>query len=558
MSVKRFGLLTVFCGFLWIDVLCGQVDTLWERRWTSAGSLSDWAYTITMDSQGFIYVSGTTENQGTNNDWTTIKYTSDGDTVWVRNFASPGTYNERASAIAVGTSGNIYITGYTMSSGAGDYLTIKYRPNGDTAWTRRYNGTGNGYDFANWVTVDSEENVYVTGYSRGSSYQNDVATVKYDSSGNQMWVARFNGPGNYNDQGNKVIADNNGNVYVTGYVNPNASGVLYDYITIKYNAQNGDTIWARRFNGLSDSADIARDIICDSMGNVYVTGSARYPGTGTDIVTIKYNASGDTQWVARYNNPDTSGADGGYGIRVDGRGNVYVVGQSQGLGTGADIVLIKYDITGQEQWGSRFDGPTNAYDTPSDEVGGKCMAIDSLANIYIGGTSRNLSGYNDYVAIMYDSTGNYKWAAYYDGADTTDYALAIAADDIGNVCITGRSLNPNSYYDWATVKYQTSATKILERGTQNLIEFGVFPNPAMGTVSIKYRSEERSRVDIGVCDVSGRIVRHLKNSVCPAGEYLIEWNGTDDENQKLGSGIYFCVLRINGKELIRKLVFFNK
>lgn len=538
--------------------LAGQVDTLWERRWTSAGSLSDWAYAIAMDHQGFIYVTGTTENSGTNNDWTTIKYSPDGDTVWVRNFASSGAYNERASCIAVGPSGNVYLTGYTMSSGAGDYLTIKYRLNGDTAWTRRYNGTGNGYDFAHWIAVDEQENVYVTGYSRGASYQDDIATVKYDSSGNQIWVARFNGPGNYNDKGHKVIADNNGYVYVTGYVNPNTSGTLYDYVTIKYNATTGDTVWARYYNGPADSADIARDIAFDSQGNVYVTGSSRYPGTSSDIITIKYASNGTQQWIARYDNPDTSLADAGYGIKLDNAGNVYVAGQSQGLGTGSDIVLIKYNVDGAEQWVTRFDGPTSGYDTPSDEVGGKCMAMDSAANIYIGGTTRNITTYNDYVTIMYDSSGVLKWSAFYDGVDTIDYALAIAADNAGNVCITGRSLSPISYYDWATVKYHTDLSMINELRQVGLpFNFQVFPTVFTGSIYFSYRLDTTSKVRLNIYDITGRHIITLKDKIESTGTYSLSWDGTDKKGKRLHSGLYFCILEAGHQRVHKKIVLEN-
>lgn len=556
LKINKFSVILTF--LLCLNLLFSQVDTLWERRWSSSGALSDWAYAITMDNQGFIYVTGTTENSGTNNDWTTIKYNPNGDTVWVRNFASPGTYNERASCITTGLSGNIYLTGYTMSSGAGDYLTIKYRPDGDTAWTRRYNGTGNSYDFAHWVAVDEQENVYVTGYSRGASYQDDIATVKYDSSGNLIWVARFNGQGNYNDKGHKVIADNNGFVYVTGYVNPNSSGILYDYVTIKYNAETGDTVWARYYNGPADSSDIARDIAVDNLGNVYVTGSSRYPGVSTDIITIKYDTNGSQQWIARYNNPDTSGADGGYGIRLDNAGNVYVVGQSQGLGTGADIVLIKYNTGGDEQWVTRFNGPASAYDTPSDEVGGKCMTIDSLANIYIGGTSRNLTTYNDYVTLMYDSTGVLKWAAYYDGVDSIDYALAIAADNAGNVCITGRSLSATSYYDWATAKYHTDLTQINEsQQYRSLYTFRAFPTPFKNEIKFIYQIDNTERVRLNIFDITGRHIITLQNKISLPGTYSIFWNGTDKKGMKINSGVYFCIFEAGESRIQKKVVLEN-
>ncbi|MBE0432805.1 SBBP repeat-containing protein [candidate division WOR-3 bacterium] len=536
-------------------LISAQVDTVWVSRWTSPGAESDWAYAIAVDDSGYTYVTGKTNNAGTNDDWTTIKYTPDGDTVWVRNYVSPGSANERASSIAIGASGNVYITGYTMSTSAGDYLTIKYRPDGDTAWTRRYNGIGNGYDFAKWVTVDNEENVYVTGYSRALSYQNDIATVKYDSTGDEQWVALFNGPGNYNDEGCKVVADNDGHVYVTGYVNPFSTGTLRDYVVIKYNAASGDTVWARTHNGTADSLDQARDVEVDAAGNVYVTGSSRNTGTQSDIVTIKYDADGVLQWVATYDNPDTSLSDGGYGLEVDGAGNVYVVGQSQGLGTGSDIVTIKYDSLGSEEWVMRYNGPDSLYDTPSDEDGGKCMAMDQYGNVYIAGVSRSATSHYDYVALMYSPDGIEQWVVGYDCCDTTDYALAVAIDTSGGVYVCGRSLGLGTYYDMATVKYQ-SYVGITGDGpvVSGRIQLEVQPNPFARNTTVRYALPVESHVSIFVYDAAGRMVKNLVNERQIADTYAVLWDGTDDIRQRVPSGVYFYVLDAGDLKIHRKIV----
>jgi hypothetical protein len=77
--------------------------------------------------------------------------------------------------------------------------------------------------------------VYVTGSSIGTNY--DYATIKYNSSGVQQWVIRYNGPGNSYDYASSLAVDGSGNVYVTGV--SFGSGTYYDYATIKYSQTVG-------------------------------------------------------------------------------------------------------------------------------------------------------------------------------------------------------------------------------------------------------------------------------------------------------------------------------
>ncbi len=124
---------------------------------------------MAVDGSGNVYVTGSSEG-----DYATIKYSPDGDTLWVRR------YSGSASALAVDDSGNVYVTGWSYGSGTfDDYATIKYAPNGDSLWVRRYNGPGNDYDLPFALALDGDGNVYVTGESYGSGTNYDYATIKY-------------------------------------------------------------------------------------------------------------------------------------------------------------------------------------------------------------------------------------------------------------------------------------------------------------------------------------------------------------------------------------------
>ena len=161
-------------------------------------------------------------------------------------------------------------------------------------WTQRYNGTGDSTDYSNSMVVDVSGNIYVTGGSLSSGGANfDCVTIKYNSDGLIQWLQRYNGPGDSADYGNSIVVDGLGNVYVTG--SSFGSGSNSDYVTIKYNS-SGVQQWVQRYNGTGNSTDYAYSLCTDVSGNVYVTGSSIGRGTNYDSARVKYNSSGIKQW----------------------------------------------------------------------------------------------------------------------------------------------------------------------------------------------------------------------------------------------------------------------
>ncbi|HKZ21795.1 MAG TPA: SBBP repeat-containing protein, partial [candidate division Zixibacteria bacterium] len=191
------------------------------------------------------------------------------------------------NAIAVDKNRNIYVTGKSANNVSNpynyDYVTVKYSLDGDSLWVRRYNGLADNNDVANGIAVDENGNVYVTGVSRGIGTSDDISTIKYSPNGDELWVRRYDGPNGW-DGGNALAVDSAGNVYVSGY---SRSGTLEDYITIKY-SPNGDILWQIRYNGPVDSNDVANDMVMDDKRNIYVTGRSIGYETLQDYSTIKY------------------------------------------------------------------------------------------------------------------------------------------------------------------------------------------------------------------------------------------------------------------------------
>src|SRR5690349_17194541 len=70
--------------------------------------------------------------------------------LWTQRYNGTADSTDYANKMTVDTSGNVYVTGSSRGSGTNsDYVTIKYNSEGTIQWLQRYNGTGNGADFAN-------------------------------------------------------------------------------------------------------------------------------------------------------------------------------------------------------------------------------------------------------------------------------------------------------------------------------------------------------------------------------------------------------------------------
>jgi uncharacterized delta-60 repeat protein len=417
----------------------------WVARYNGPGNSGDYARAIAVDGSGNVYVTGYSMGSGTDYDYATIKYNTNGKQLWVKRYNGPGNSGDYARAIAVDGSGNVYVTGYSVGSGTNyDYATIKYNTNGKLLWVKRYNGPGNSGDYARAIAVDGSGNVYVTGWSFGSGTNYDYATIKYNTNGKLLWVKRYNGPGNSWDYAYAIAVDGSGNVYVTGY--GVGSGTKYDYATIKYNT-NGKQLWVKRYNGPGNSNSGAWAIAVDGSGNVYVTGYGVGSGTNYDYTTIKYNTNGKQLWVKKYNGPGNS-SNGAWAIAVDGSGNVYVTGESKGSGTDWDYATIKYSTNGKQLWAKRYNGPGNGGD------GAYVIAVDGSGNVYVTGESKGSGTDYDYATIKYNTNGKQLWVKRYNGpGNGFDAAYAIAVDGSGNVYVTGWSWGSGTDYDYATIKY---------------------------------------------------------------------------------------------------------
>jgi hypothetical protein len=376
-------------------------------------------------------------------------------------------------------------------------------------WAKTFNGPGS-FDQGQSITTDAADNVYITGnfegvtdfdpgpgtYTLTSNNINfsDIFISKLDAAGNLLWAKSLGTP-NSDDGGSGIAIDASGNVYVTGDFNGTIdfdpgpgtytlAASATDIFVIKLDAA-GNFVWARNMGGTGSEHGHA--IAVDASSNVYTTGfyssivdfdpgPATYTISskgGTDAFVSKLDVNGNFVWAKNLGGTNT---DVGYGISIDGAGNVYTTGNFKGTcdfdpsaatytlvsGGSDDLFVSKLDVNGNFAWATVMKGSTT-----SSTSSGRCIRSDASGNVYVSGYYNGTTdfdpgpatytltsgGFLNGIVSKFDGSGNLTWVSELRGASTA--VMAIALDATGNVYGTG-SFEGNVDFDPAATTYSLS------------------------------------------------------------------------------------------------------
>lgn len=400
------------------DIYVVKYDTngsvQWLARIASQFTDNDNAGGIATDSSGNVYVigwGGPNQTQAFNANGTVfspnlansggtdcfiVKYNTNGTVQWMARIA--GANADQGYGIATDSSGNVYVTGAYISttltafsaggtafgttlsnSGSNDCFVVKFNTNGIVQWVARISSTSGETGYG--IATDSSGSVYValtggttsvavtafnsngtTGGSQANSGSGDAFLVKYNTNGTFQFIARVGSASN--DISFAVAVDSSGNAYVTG------------------NAGSGNTVTA-----------------FDRFGIAFGT---TFTASGADAFVVKYNTSGDVQWLTRIGSQTAGTSELGYGIATDSSGSVYITGiggtfsspiivyNANGTVSLSSVVpisgsvsfVVKYDTNGNGQWLSvTGQSPFG--------VNGSAISLDSAGNIYVAGDFAN-------------------------------------------------------------------------------------------------------------------------------------------------------------------------
>lgn len=372
----------------------------WGEQFGVAGY--DFGTTVVADSSGNAYVSGRTQGSlfgpaAGLDDAFIAKYDPAGNQVWAKQVGTAG--SERGNSIALDSSGNIYITGYTTGAFGGpnagnrDTFVAKYDPSGNFVWSNQIGTTD--IDRAYDIAVDKSGNAYLTGVTYGSlggSHQGagDAYLSKFDASGNLSWTKQFGTTGG--DQGFSVAVDSAGNAFVAGYTTASlfdTNAGSFDAFVVKY-THAGDIAWSRQVG--SSGSDSGFHVAVDGDGNAFLSGTTSgllgaASAGGDDAFVVKFDALGNPVWTRQFGSSEDDAAPA---VEPSPDGTVFVAGRTNGdlAGTsagGIDAFLVRLASDGEIIWAQQTG--TAATDAFSS------ITLAGPGTVYAtGGSDGDLSG----------------------------------------------------------------------------------------------------------------------------------------------------------------------
>ena len=357
----------------------------------------------------------------------------DGLTLFTKNFG--GNLWDYGNSVQQTIDGGYIITGEISSSenGSSDIWLIKTDSEGQEEWNQTFDGNDRDYGKSVKQTVDGG---YIIIGSTGSDYYYDVWLIKTDPKGTEEWNQTFGGDNK--DYGNSVQQTIDGGYIITGEISSSGNGSS-DVLLIKID-QQGQEEWIQTFGG--SDYDIGNSIEQTYDGGYIITGSTRSYGNGSsDVLLIKTDQQGQEEWIQTFGggyidigNPIKQTSDNGY----------IITGYTQSYGNGSrDVWLIKTNSQGNEDWNQTFGGSYI-------DIGNSIQ--QTIDGGYIITGSRGTDYYSDLWLIKTDYQGNEEWNQTFGGNDY-DFGNSVQqTTDDGYIIIGHTKSYGNGGYDIFLIK----------------------------------------------------------------------------------------------------------
>ena len=478
--------------------------------------------------------------------------------------------------IVTDAEGNIFITGVTesndfpltenaydkTSNGGFDAFLSEFSPVGELLYSTYIGGSAN--DTGMRITAISPSSVILTGTTCSNDFPfnpagsvinggDDIFLLKLDLTTNNLEFSETLG-GNEGDVPSFVTLDGQNNIYVCGSTS-SLTFPLKDGLNNTYQGKqdgficklssDGELIYSSLIGG--DEYDQMVELAIDEHNDVYFMGGTSSPGLSctsnayssdlsgvTDIILGKVNSSGDSlKYFSYYGGND---ADIHYIVDYGDFINSYCDGKMNLLD---DNKLI---ITGTTSSGD-FDVSEGGYRKRSNsDIFVSVLSVDHSEVLYFS-----------YFGSMYGDAGY--------GLDVLNDSTIVISGNVGpgfQVSSDAYMRTPNGLSEaiFARLTFHSAATGIQKNGTSptGFQLYQNYPNPFNPSTQIIYALTASSKVELSVHNLLGQKTKTLVNAYQNAGEHSVAWDGIDESNNPVSSGVYFYQLTSNDQNEMKKML----
>lgn len=362
----------------------------WQTTVDGAIHAVDRALSVGTDANGDVFATGVTldvANRAFAGSFPVLKL--DGTTgaiVWRHDVDGTNNgFGDQGNDLAVASNGDVVVAGYATNDDTFLDFTVARLAGatGDVVWRSNVNGKAQGgsltYDQARGVTLDANGDVLAAGglMETGTFISSDFAVVKLaGGNGAELWRATLNGPtSEFEDYANAIAADAAGNAIAAGTIFVE-NGFSPHFTVAKFAAASGAVLWRADFH--EDYRDYVYDVAVDAAGDVVAVG---FLGGSGFAVKVK-GSDGSTVWTRRFSG-SASATSEAYGVRIDANRDVYVVGDAFDVFSGRDLVVWKLSgADGSDLWRREITSVGAEYGIDDYGFG---IALDGAGNVGVSG-----------------------------------------------------------------------------------------------------------------------------------------------------------------------------